>query len=422
MQRCVTVEERATLRCGADAAVADAAVADAAVAGAAPDGMPADGRLGADAATGDLAADGPAIAPSVDAGCGEGLLARFYQSPDFTGPPLVRGGQGLSFDWQEGGPAPGAKADYWSATFSGHLTPQIAGEHTFFVQADDGYRLWLDGELLLDRWSGALSHTLATTVRLERGRRYPLLLEFFEGVGSAKLDVSLQPPSAQPGPIPTCMLSEAPAAATSCPASLGACTPAGSPACSSGTGLRASYERLDGVASGKHIVASAPPSVDFEWLTGEARLSVPFRVTWEGSIEPPADDTYTFYLVSDGASSITVADQSATFEDVASEVRPEVMVNVRLLAGRKYPNPHRIHHTLGPSVVMAPAALEEPVHPQGHRPPLPPVPAVGQPAVKPRLSYSGSQGPPGGDGKRPESLSTISMHGGYRRWLGSGCT
>ncbi len=283
----------------------------------------------------------------MDAGCGEGLLAGFYQSPDFTGPPLVRGGQG---PWLELA-GRGASAGRESRLLERHLQrpphTRIAGG-PFFVQADDGYRLWLDGELLLDRWSGALGHTLATTVRLERGHRYPLLLEFFEGVGSAKLDVSLQPPSAQPGPIPTVPVVGGPSRRHELPGLAGRLHPRWLAGISSGTGLRASYERLDGVASGKHIVASAPPSVDFEWLTGEARLSVPFRVTSEGSVEPPADDTYTFYLVSDGASSITVADQSATFEDVASEVRPEVMVNVRLLAGRKYPNPHHIHHTLGP--------------------------------------------------------------------------
>jgi hypothetical protein len=306
----VTDEEFATMHCVADASVED----------------------------GPMEAQPPVMA--CQPGAGGGLRASYFDSLDFTGPAIIHHGQGLVFDWQESGPAPGARADDWSATWTGYLQPQVTGDHTFFVAADDGYRLWLDGELLLDRWTGALSHTLATTVRLDHGRRYEMLLEYFDAVSTAKLDVTMKPPLGERGPIPRCMLAEGAATQTACPAALGPCMPAGTPACANGTGLRATYTRLDSAANETHVVAAAAPAVDFTWLSDEDRMRAVYRVTWEGTIEVPpegASDIYTFYLVSDGASSMTIGGRTTAFTEVSSDVRPELVLSLRLFSGLRYP-------------------------------------------------------------------------------------
>jgi hypothetical protein len=67
----------------------------------------------------------------------------------------------VDFDWGTGAPDSALPTDGFSARFQRYL-PLTAGIYLFTVQADDGVRLWVDGQLLVDQWDGPAGMRSAT--------------------------------------------------------------------------------------------------------------------------------------------------------------------------------------------------------------------------------------------------------------------
>jgi hypothetical protein len=64
---------------------------------------------------------------------------------------LVRNDAAIDFNWGQGSPALGVVADNFSARWERSLHFD-AGTYRFHAVVDDGVRLWVDGELLIDGW------------------------------------------------------------------------------------------------------------------------------------------------------------------------------------------------------------------------------------------------------------------------------
>jgi hypothetical protein len=89
--------------------------------------------------------------------------------------------------WRE--PIDGVSADQFAirATADIVTTP---GEYLFQVESDDGIRLWIDGDLILERWDVHTPVIDEVTVALTEGRHH-VEIEYFEATGLAVLDVSI---------------------------------------------------------------------------------------------------------------------------------------------------------------------------------------------------------------------------------------
>jgi hypothetical protein len=77
----------------------------------------------------------------------------------------------------------------FSVRWTGTLKPDATGQYTFHTHSNDGVRLWIDEQLLIDKWveQSETEHTAA--MQLEADRSYALKLEYFYtgGQGAAKL-------------------------------------------------------------------------------------------------------------------------------------------------------------------------------------------------------------------------------------------
>jgi beta-glucosidase len=115
-----------------------------------------------------------------------GLKAEYFSNQELKGPPaLSRVDPRVHFDWGEGSFAPGQPVDHFSARWTGYFTPKESGDYQFFTSADDGARLYVDDDRVIDDWQSH-SQTLDTATRhLEGGKAYKVRLEYFEDVGSA---------------------------------------------------------------------------------------------------------------------------------------------------------------------------------------------------------------------------------------------
>lgn len=115
-----------------------------------------------------------------------GLKGEYFSNQDLRGAPaLVRTDSHVHFDWGEGSFAAGQPVDHFSIRWTGYFIPSQSGDYDFFTSADDGVRLYVENERVIDDWQPH-SQTLDTAIgHFEAGHPYKIRLEYFEDVGSA---------------------------------------------------------------------------------------------------------------------------------------------------------------------------------------------------------------------------------------------
>jgi len=96
----------------------------------------------------------------------------------------------LGFQWQGGQPTPKVQADHF-ATVAQAAIDLPAGTYTFVTVSDDGIRLWVDGELIIDNWTWHPPTEDRATVDLEKGI-HEVKIEHFEIDGWAALSFALE--------------------------------------------------------------------------------------------------------------------------------------------------------------------------------------------------------------------------------------
>jgi chitodextrinase len=118
-------------------------------------------------------------------GTGTGLSGQYFNTVNLTGSSTTRVDPRVDFAWGTGSPAATLNPDNFSIRWSGQLEPRFSETYTLSTISDDGVRLWLDGQLLLDHWNEHAETEDAVSVALVAGRRYDLKLEYFELSGAA---------------------------------------------------------------------------------------------------------------------------------------------------------------------------------------------------------------------------------------------
>jgi titin len=118
-------------------------------------------------------------------GTGNGLLGTYFDNADFTDPRLRRIDPTVNFAWESRSPSPVIGVDSFSVRWTGRVQAQSTETYRFYTQADDGVRLWVNGELVIDDWNHHAVAERSGTVALEAGKLYDLRLEYFESNGAA---------------------------------------------------------------------------------------------------------------------------------------------------------------------------------------------------------------------------------------------
>lgn len=115
-----------------------------------------------------------------------GWRGEYFDNPNVNGTPRqVRDDARVDFDWGFGSPGPGIPNDFFSARFvRSFFLP--AGDYRFYVRADDGARLWVNGTLLIDRWQEGSVRTYSADTRLAAGSQL-IRIEYFEATQLAEV-------------------------------------------------------------------------------------------------------------------------------------------------------------------------------------------------------------------------------------------
>ena len=128
-----------------------------------------------------------------------GWKGEYFGNRELQGnPAMVRDDPQIDFNWGEGGPAANLPTDHFSARWQRRVTFD-AGTYSFFVRIDDGARVFLDSQLILDTWEDGGDRTISVDVNLPSGQR-ALVVEYYESSGLARVSFWWQ---LVPTPTPT---------------------------------------------------------------------------------------------------------------------------------------------------------------------------------------------------------------------------
>ena len=95
----------------------------------------------------------------------------------------------INFNWNEGSPLPSIKPDYFSVEWNGYIRADIDDVYCFFTISDDGIRLWIDDDLIIDNWNPHVSDEFSEPIFLENGL-HKIKLQYFESEGLASVSLA----------------------------------------------------------------------------------------------------------------------------------------------------------------------------------------------------------------------------------------
>ncbi|HEX2474824.1 MAG TPA: PA14 domain-containing protein, partial [Lacipirellulaceae bacterium] len=203
---------------------------------------------------------------------GMGLTAQYFHNDDFTGLADTRV-ESVFQNWGTGSPGAGIDGDTFSARWTGQIQAKYSQTQTFRVLSDEGVRVWVDGQLIIDDWSPHLRRVHTGTINLVAGRFYDIRVDYFEKTGDARIEFSWLAPGGAIELISADRLYESPA------------------------GLLGTYTDTTGGA-----LSRVDAGIDFAWGSGSPDAAIDsdgFRVTWSGQIRADFNEEYTFSTASD---------------------------------------------------------------------------------------------------------------------------
>jgi hypothetical protein len=114
---------------------------------------------------------------------GEPVLARNDPANTSNNPSLL-------FNWGSAAPVNGINADNFSVRWT--LNTNFNGANfIFYAFSDDGIRVFVDGNRIIDNWTSATNRVLYGTIGLAAGT-HEVRVEYFEGTGDARVAVGWQ--------------------------------------------------------------------------------------------------------------------------------------------------------------------------------------------------------------------------------------
>jgi len=146
------------------------------------------------------------------AGTGIGLTGAYFtnhtSASPFTGSPvLVQTNATINFNWGTTGPSPVVGATNFTVRWTGTVQPQYNETYYFYTTADDGVRLFINGQLLINDWVDKTNATSKTnSLPLVAQQLYNLELDYYQKTNTASVALAWSSPSTPLAIIPQTQL------------------------------------------------------------------------------------------------------------------------------------------------------------------------------------------------------------------------
>ncbi|HYE31807.1 MAG TPA: PA14 domain-containing protein [Methylomirabilota bacterium] len=101
---------------------------------------------------------------------------------------------------------PAKRESNFAIRFSGYIRIERSGRYTFYTHSDDGSRLFIGEQMVVNNWGFHAAQEKSGTVELAAGD-HPITILFYQGGGESELRVSYAGPGIQKQSIPSSMFS-----------------------------------------------------------------------------------------------------------------------------------------------------------------------------------------------------------------------
>ncbi|WP_246553306.1 PA14 domain-containing protein [Paenibacillus tritici] len=136
-----------------------------------------------------------------------GLYAEYFTNMTLSGDPaVVRTDAVLDFNWRQGSPDAAIGIDFFSVRWSGKIKPLYTETYQIYTTSDDGIRVRVNGELVIDSWVKQSGTERSGSISLTAGELYDIQVEYYENQGDAKARLMWQSPSQAKGTVPASAL------------------------------------------------------------------------------------------------------------------------------------------------------------------------------------------------------------------------
>lgn len=275
-------------------------------------------------------------------GIASGISGNYFNNIALTTPFAgSRSDAPIDFNWGTGAPGVvGVNADNFSVRWTGYVRVTQSGSYRFQTVSDDGVRLYVNGNLVIDRWNDHSATTDTTgDIPLVAGGTYAIVLEYYEAATDAVIRLQWRLPGATSfvaipgGPTPTLG------------AGLYECNPVAAPPVSSCSttltaGITGDYFNNQTLTAPVTSRRSDGP-INFDWGTGvpgPAGVGANnFSVRWDGYVHVTQSGIHRFQTNSDDGVRLTVNGVLLIDQWNDHPVTTHGSAAVNLVAGNTYP-------------------------------------------------------------------------------------
>ncbi len=118
-------------------------------------------------------------------GTGTGLTGNYFNGMNFETPVFTRVDETINFNWLLTSPDATVNIDNFSARWTGAIEPLYSENYTFFINSDNGRKLWINDQLIIDKWLADWGTEYSGQITLTAGQQYTFKMEYFEEAGGA---------------------------------------------------------------------------------------------------------------------------------------------------------------------------------------------------------------------------------------------
>ena len=225
---------------------------------------------------------------------GDGLIGNYFNGMNFETYVSTRKDASINFNWGDRSPMEGVGNDSYSIRWTGFVEPLFTEKYTFYLTSDNGRRLWINDQLVIDKWIDDWDITYTGEIELEAGKKYTIRIEYFENFGGANCKFEWSSPSQAREIVPQSRL-------------FSRLTP---PVHGDGEGLTGDY--FNGTNFETYVSTRIDPTISFLWGGGSPMDSINndlYSIRWTGTIQPRYSENYKFYLTSDNGRRLWIDDQ-----------------------------------------------------------------------------------------------------------------